>query len=158
MGLTKKLFLGIFAAFFLSAVSTSLIPFALDAEGNLSVAGYAAGVMFWAGLLTGCTGYVLLYRREKHKLRQKIQKRKFPSALCFCSNRYAAAADAVMAVGIIGTIYCTVNLTVSQIIAVIFLFLALAGVYAHFLLNGKMYQYIWNIRPLQYVKTEKRKE
>ena len=36
-------------AFMVSAVTPLLIPFALDSGGNLNAAGYAAGLMFWAG-------------------------------------------------------------------------------------------------------------
>ena len=42
----------------------------------------------------------------------------------------------MLSIGLIGTIYCIVNVTVNQIVAVAFLLLALAGIYAHFLLNG----------------------
>ena len=147
MGVMKKGFLGVMAAFAISAVTPILIPFALDSNGNLNSLGYAAGVMFWAGLALGCAGYALLYRKERGKITEEIEKRKLPSALCFFSNRPAKVTDGIMIAAIIGTIFCAVNVTVNQIAAAVFLLLALAGVYAHFLLNGKMYQYIWNSKP-----------
>ncbi len=150
METARKGFLGVSAAFMVSAVTPLLIPFALDSEGNLNAAGYAAGLMFWAGLIAGCVGYVLLWRKEKENfVLQTGENRKLPSALCFFSNREAKAADGIMIAAIIGTIFCAVNITVNQIVAAIFLVLMLAGIYAHFLLNGKMYQYIWNSQPAQ---------
>ena len=149
MKFTKKGFVGVLAAFAVSAVSPALIPFALDSKGNLNAAGYAAGVMFWAGLLLGVVGYILLRKKESDRIKLAVQKRKLPSALCFFSNLPALVMDVVMIVGVIGTIYCAVNITVSQILAVVFLLLALAGVYAHFLLNGKLYLYIWNSKPVK---------
>ena len=50
-----------------------------------------------------------------------------------------------MIIGVIGTIYCAVNITVSQAAAVLFLVFALAGIYSHFLLNGKLFLYTWDI-------------
>ena len=146
MSLMKKEFAGVLAAFAVSALSPVLIPFALDGDGNLSGAGYAAGAMFWLGLIAGIVGYILLYLKYRKNETVKT-KRRLPSPLCFFSNRPAQIMDAVLIVGLIGTIYCIVNVTVNQIVAVVFLLLALAGIYAHFLLNGNVYQYIWNYKP-----------
>lgn len=140
-----KGFIGVLAAFAISALSPVLIPFALDNEGNLNAAGYAAGVMFWAGILAGTVGYILIRRMENQKIKAEIQKRKLPSALNFFSNFPAAVMDIIMIIGVIGTIYCAVNITVSQAVAVLFLVFALAGIYSHFLLNGKLFLYTWDI-------------
>ncbi len=144
MKFTRIIFAGILAAFAVSAASALLIPFALDSEGNLNGAGYAAGVMFWAGLIIGCAGYTGIRIREDQKIREKLCKRKLPSALCFFSNIPAAVMDCLLIAGIIGTICCTVNESANQMAAAVFLLFALAGLYAHFLLNGKLYQHIWN--------------
>ena len=146
MNLMKKGFAGVLAAFAVSALSPVLIPFALDGDGNLNGAGYAAGVMFWLGMIAGIIGYILLYSQYKKKRTEKT-KRKLPSPLRFFSNRPAQVMDAVLIIGLIGTIYCIVNVTADQIVAAAFLLLALAGIYAHFLLNGNVYQYIRNYKP-----------
>lgn len=146
MSFIKKGFVGVLAAFAVSALSPALIPFALDGNGNLNGIGYAAGVMFWAGLFTGIAGYIFLYLRYK-KIETEKTERRFPSPLCFFSNRPAQIMDIVLIVGLIGTVYCGMTITVDQIVAVFFLLLALAGIYAHFLLNGNVYQYIRNYKP-----------
>ena len=104
------------------------------------------GGWFWLGLIAGIAGYILLYLRYK-KMQTEETKRRRPSPLCFFSNRPAQVMDAVLIIGLIGTIYCIVNVTVNQIVAVVFLLLALTGIYAHFLLNGNVYQYIRNYKP-----------
>lgn len=131
------------AAFAVSALSPVLIPFAIDKNGNLNSAGYAAGVMFWLGLAAGIAGYILIYLRYK-KLRSGKKRKKIPMPLRFFSNRPAQIMDGILILGIIGVIYCIVNATVNQIVAVVFLLMALTGLYSHFLFNGNVYQYIWN--------------
>lgn len=146
MKMIKQGFVGVLAAFAVSAVTPALIPFSRDGDGNLNVVGYLAGVMFWMGLLVGCIGYYLLVREAKKGEFGGAEKRKWPSAAYFFSNRPALVTDIVLIAALAGTIYCAVNVTVNQIVAVGFLLLALAGIYAHFLLNGNVYQYIWNTR------------
>lgn len=110
----------------------------------MNAVGYAAGGMFWAGLIAGVAAYILLCRTEKEQIQETAPEDKRPSGLRFFSNPPAKVMDAVLVVGIVGTIYCVVNITVNQMVAAVFLLLMLAGIYAHFLLNGKVYQYIWN--------------
>ena len=86
MNLMKKGFAGVLAAFAVSALSPVLIPcpVALDGDGNLNGAGYAAGVMFWLGMIAGIAGYILLYLQYK----KKRQKRRSGS----CRPRSASSA------------------------------------------------------------------
>lgn len=140
----KKQFLLILTAFIISACMVVLIPFSTGDDGNLSLLGYAAGILFWAGLIAGIIGYLYLYKKGKAVIAEHIDKKRIPSGLRFFSNPPAAVMDAVLIISLAGTIYCALHVTVSQYIAMVFLLLTLAGVYAHFLLNGKIYQYIWN--------------
>lgn len=142
MKLIRKGFIGVLAAFMVSAVTPLLIPFALDGDGNLNGAGYAAGVMFWAGLIAGCVGYALLYRKGKQNLPKRIQNERKPATVKFFSSRGARISDVLLIISLAVTIYCMVNINANQTIAAVFLFLLLAAVYLHFLLNGKIYHYI----------------
>lgn len=159
MKVRKIGFLGTTAAFLLSALTPLAIPFAVDGSGNLTGVGYAAGGIFWLGLVLGLAGYLLLAFRTKGAF-PKSRNRRLPSGLYFCSNRPAIAADAALAVGLVTTIVCAVNIRMPAGIAMAGLVLVLAGVYAHFLFNGKLYEYIWN-RPKghqQKSETKERKE
>lgn len=142
MGVMKKGFLGVMAAFMVSAVTPLLIPLSLDGSGNMTPMGYAAGVMFWAGLIVGIAGYVLLYRVSKEKLPKEILEQGKIGALRFFSNQVSKITDALLIIGLAGTIYCVINTDANQILAMGFLFILLASVYLHFLLNGKLYKYI----------------
>lgn len=145
MSVMKKGFAGVLAAFAVSALSPALIPFALGSNGELSGAGYTAGIMFWAGLVAGIVSYILLHQQYK-KVKSFEIKHKLPAPFRFFSNRTAQVTDSVLVIGLIGTIYCIVNVTVNQIVASAFLMLTLMGLYAHFLFNGNVYLYIWNYK------------
>ena len=121
--------------FLLSALTPALIPFAVDKNGDLTQIGYAAGALFWLGLLLGIAAYLFLARKAK-PLTEQAGKRKLPSVICFFSNTPAIAADAVMIVSIAATIYCALHIEVNDFLAITALVFALAGVYAHFLFNG----------------------
>lgn len=159
---TKRIktgFWGILGSFLVSAMTPVLIPFATDVNGNLTEAGYATGILFWLGLIIGIAGYVLLSLKTKEQI-AKIAKRKLPTVLCFFSNGPAIAADVGLGVGVVITIICVRNIYVNKVIAILGLVLMLAGIYAHFLLNGKLYRYIWSSKKGQEqgTKTEERKE
>lgn len=142
----RRKFLLVISIFCISAVTPVMIPFSIDKKGNLNTLGYAAGIMFWGGLLLGIAAYILLWRKEKEQIQGHAIGRKLPPGLRFFGNPPAVAADILLIAGAAGTIYCAVNITANQIMAAIFLLLLLAGFYAHFLLNGNVYQYIWNCK------------
>ena len=151
MNVLKKGFAGVMAAFAISALSPVLIPFAFDKNENLNGIGYAAGAMFWMGLAAGIAGYIMIYLRYKKIRPEEKNNKQIPIPLRFFSNRPAKVMDGILIVGLAGMIYCIVDVTVNQGIAIVFLLMVLTGVYAHFLLNGDVYQYIWNY------KSEKKK-
>ena len=153
----KKGFLGVMGLFFLSALTPALIPFAVDKNGDLTQIGYAAGALFWLGLLLGIVAYLFLARKAK-PLTEQAGKRKLPSVICFFSNTPAIAADAVMIVSIAATIYCALHIEVNDFLAITALVFALAGVYAHFLFNGNVYFYIWNSRNRQRKRQTKERQ
>lgn len=143
----KKRFLGVMGLFLLSALTPALIPFAVDKNGDLTQIGYAAGALFWLGLLLGIVAYLFLARKAK-PLTEQAGKRKLPSVICFFSNTPAIAA----------TIYCALHIEVNDFLAITALVFALAGVYAHFLFNGNVYFYIWNSRNRQRKRQTKERQ
>lgn len=147
-GQIKKWFSLVMLAFAVSSVSVILVPFAVGKDGNLNSLGYAAGIMFWAGLLLGIAGYILLNKKaniqgKENTEKEDTEKKKIPDVLRFFSNPPAKVMDGILIIGIIGTIYCGIHAEVNQIIAVVFLLFLVLGIYAHVLLNGKIYRCIW---------------
>lgn len=127
----------------ISAATPILVPFAIDANGDMNIWGYVAGGMFWAGLLLGSILYVVLIFITRPKRRGR-RKKGIPSQLCFFGSTASKITDGVFIVGLCGTIYGYVSRTDKQAIVVIFLVLLLIGIYTHFLVNGKVYQHIYN--------------
>lgn len=138
------LFAIVLTAFCISAASVLLVPFAIGKDGNLDTAGYLAGILFWAGLVTGMAGYFLLWVKTRAQIKMGLKKSRLPSVLRFFSNPPAIVTDMAFMIGMAGTVYCVQSGTKNKIVAVICLLLLLIGIYAHFLFNGKVYQYIRN--------------
>lgn len=82
----KQRFLLAAAAFFLSAASVWFVPAAFDETGSMNGLAYAAGALFWVGLLGGTAVYVLSFRK----------KYKRPNVLKFFSNGAALVSDGVL--------------------------------------------------------------
>lgn len=131
------------AAFFgISAVSVLLTPYSVMDNGNLRPAGYAAGILFWAGLILGAVTYLLLCREyKKMDIVEQMPENKLLRYVC--SNPAAIAADVLLVTSLIMTVYASVNIRFNQTAAMVFLFLMVMSVYAHFLLNGKVFRYIY---------------
>jgi len=127
----------------LSAATPIFVPFAIDASGDMNILGYVAGGVFWAGLLLGSILYLVLILITRPKRRGR-RKKGIPSQLRFFGSTASKITDSVFLVGLCGTIYGYVSKTDQQAIIVIFLVLLLIGIYTHFLVNGKVYQNIYN--------------
>lgn len=138
----KYQFLFTVLVFAVSALSPVLIPFAIGEDGNLNGMGFAAGMLFWAGILLGCICYFLIFQKEKKQIKEVFSEKKTIPGLRFFSNPLGIAADTMLIVGIIGTVYCANNTQVNDMVAVLFLVMMLIGIYTHFLFNGTLYQYI----------------
>lgn len=128
----KKKFTIISVPFLLSAVSVWMVPGAFDPEGNLNAMGYAAGILFWAGLLGGGISYFVCFR--KRHLR--------PGFLKAFSNKPAAAADGTFLISLAALIVLSHLAQSIQAAELLFTFLLLLSVYAHFLFNGKIFSEI----------------
>lgn len=125
----KRKFLIISAAFFLSAASLWLVLAAFDQEGNMNMIGYAAGAVFWLGLLGGTAGYILCFRKAYPR----------PNVWKFFSNKPAVAADVILIVSAAVTIYGACRVETNEMVILTAVFLLLLGLYFHFLLNGKVF-------------------
>lgn len=139
----KKRFSLVAAGFGISALSVLLLPFTQDKEQELTTAGYAMGILFWAGMIAGIIGYIILRKQVRQMPDQEQHKNRHVIRNYIFSNRLAAIADSVMIVSFIATIYYAVRVTANQTIALVFMFLMVAGVYAHFLLNGRIFRCLY---------------
>ncbi len=131
-------------AFLISALSTICIPFSVSRDGMLTMKGYIAGAIFWTGFLAGSFLYLHLYMRTKKEMRKIVRKNKVPMPFRFFQTPPAVVTDICIFIGVAGSIYCAVNVNSHQVIATILLLITMIGIYAHFLLNGNVFRYIWN--------------
>lgn len=98
------------------------------------------GLAFWLGLLLGILMYVVALVSLPERGRKK--GRRIPGLFRFFSNPPAIAADTVMILSLLLTIYFGVNIGSNQTAAGVILFLLICSIYAHVLLNGKVYIYL----------------
>ena len=136
----KKLWIST-GCFALTSLAVLLTPLSGD-EGIKKAVGYLIGVLFWLGIAGGCFLYFWLYRKEHKKLKQVIPRGRIPSGLRFFSNQFAAISDGILIVTLCLNIYCIRTLGINQILELAALFLFTTSVYLHFLLNGRVFQYI----------------
>lgn len=131
-------------AFVISAMSVIVIMgagyIADNQENTANIMGTIAGILFWAGLIAGGILYALALKKIPKQIRviQGIR----PGILHFFSNMQATVADIIMIISIVLTIYFAMNDKSNQAIAAVVLFIMLLSIYAHCLLNGKVFRYI----------------
>lgn len=125
--------------FGLTSLSTVLLPFIGEEQ---KIFAYIAGVLFWIGIVSGFINYLLLYRHEKKMLDMKKSKGKLPAGCAFFRNRFAGIADSIFIISLGGTIFFAVRSGKYGIWEWIMLFFCISSLYYHFLLNGKVFQYL----------------
>lgn len=144
-------FLGAAISFLISAFSVIL---AMVPEVS-----FLPGILFWTGMTAGTLLYLGACRKKK-KIGREAENRgeeeenaeeekigegkaKMPALMCFFSNRPAAAADILMLLCLVLTGYFAFVPGCDQTAAAVILFLLVSGIYAHILLNGSIFLYLY---------------
>lgn len=139
----QRRFLVTAGCFFLISLSLLFLPISTAShKEGLTAAGVLTGVLFWAGLVSGCISYFLMYRKYKKVLIKELPKSRVLAPLRFFCNRAAIAVDAVLMLSIAGVIYCSVAVRASRILEFVSLFLLITSLYLHFLVTGRIFQYL----------------
>lgn len=125
------------------SISVILLPICGTGEKTWQdILGKIVGILFWGGVLAGSYSYFLMCRKYKKQLAQTAAKRKIPAALRFFSNPAARVVDAVFLLSLAGSIYSLASSNVNVVVEFIFLFLFVTSCYLHFMVNGRIFQYI----------------
>ncbi len=132
--------MGCFSLISLSILLTLFHPW--DATGDLTFIGTLVGIVFWMGLIAGSVSYGMLWKKYKNIITQELPKRKIPAFLRFFSNPFAAIDDSVLILSFMLVIYCGTQVKVSIALEFISMLLFITSLYMHFLLTGKVFQYI----------------
>lgn len=139
----KKRFLITAGCFALASVSLLLLPISMLGDGDgQSPVGVVMGVLFWAGILSGCVSYLLMYLKHRKFIRKEFPNRKVPAFLRFFSNPAAIVVDVVLILSLAGVIYCGNQIVANRLLDFVSLFLFVTSLYLHFLVTGRIFQYI----------------
>ena len=139
----SRMFFATIGMFLLTSVSVILLLFPEGDRGNTgSIFSIITGVLFWIGILGGTGFYLFTYFSNKNLILSKAVRRKMPSFIRFYSNRYAAVIDTLLFISLIVIISCTINIKANKLLEWFSLFLFVTSVYMHFLLNGKVFEFI----------------
>ncbi len=143
----SRMFLATIGMFLLTSVS---VIFLLFPEGNrsntMSVVSIITGVLFWIGILGGTGFYLFTYFSNREEIHSRIVKGKVPSFVRFYSNKYAAIADTLFFISLAVTVYSSIRINVNEIVQFISLIIFVTSTYAHFILNGKVFEYMFYLK------------
>lgn len=135
----------IISVIFFSLISVSILLtlfHTLDDTQTLTFVGIIVGLMFWIGLLGGCVSYGILWKKYKKKIVAELPQGKIPTFLRFFCNPFAAINDSIFILSLVLAIYCGMQIKVNTALEFISMLLFITSLYMHFLLTGRVFQYI----------------
>lgn len=128
-----------------TAASVFLLPFSGSEEDTLSPAGFAAGIVFWAGLILGTLTYFLAWRQVRnHRGYQKLKAATRPGCISFGRNIPALVADILFIPMAVITIIGSCIRNVPELLMLVSMSLMLLTFFWHFVLNGRVYRYCFS--------------
>ncbi|MBQ7134424.1 MAG: hypothetical protein IJO20_08030 [Ruminococcus sp.] len=120
-----------------------LLTFWGDYNGKVLnvIIAYLVGVLFWAGLISGCA---MLFVVNKHRKADKSfrSKKKLPGVISFFSNQHAMLADVFMAISFVLLLVFLFVPWFNQGVTVVLIAVFLFAFNMHCVLNGMNFKYI----------------
>ena len=154
----EKRFLITAGCFSLISIALLLLPLCGTGETGVEKGiGTLAGILFWAGIISGCVSYFLMYRKYKEALAKRLPQSRIPSCLRVRGNPAAIGIDILFLIGLIGTVYCNVTIGANRILDFLSLFITITCFYLHFLATGKVFQYLAQTKIKKGVKENEEK-
>lgn len=141
MNKSRLLLLVSIAGFFVMSASFLLMPINAGKPGA-TLAKIVVGSLFWLGLSAGVVSQILLTKELKGTLaamKRSPRRKRGIGLITFLSNRYAAAADAVMVLSLILLILSLFLSRAFGYFCYIIWFVFLFSFSMHCVLNGKNY-------------------
>lgn len=131
--------------FVLSAATIFLIPFSRKAGSfELSIGGYILGIFFWLGILLGILSFgMILSQLKKDPEYQKWVKGVPMGAIAFFKSKAGRIADICFGIFVLLLILLEWIMIVPDFLELILMFLILVSFYFHFLVNGRVYRYLF---------------
>lgn len=129
--------------FLISSATVFLSAAIPNAEGEISFLSNLTGALFWLGALLGCSCFIMSWNAVKEdKKYVKVKKDTKPGAVSFASTGYGKLADCLVAVFLI-LLIAGIFMKFSDIVMMFCFFVLLYSFYLHFLLNGRVYRYLF---------------
>lgn len=154
----ERRFLITAGCFFLISVALLFLPLCGTGESGMEKGvGILVGILFWAGIVAGSVSYFLMYRKYREILVKRLPGGRLPYCLRIWGNPAAIGNDILFFIGLIGTIYCNATIGANRILDFLFLFLTITCFYVHFLVTGKVFQYLAQVKRKKGVKENERK-
>ena len=118
-------------------------------QKNSGLFALLSGVLFWAGLITGAAGQVVLLRKTAGAISGRI------GLISFCTNRFGFIADAALVLSFIGTVLSVFLSEQMGIFSFIIWSLFIFSFSMHCVLNGRKFNYIYRQKIKSSVRNEK---
>lgn len=154
----KRWFIASGICYFLSALSIFLLPFSRKMDSSeMTVIGYFAGFLFWIGILCGIWCFSVSWVKIKDlQGYQSWREKSRLGVLSFFRGKGGIFVDIGFLVSLMALILSDYIMGLPSWIVLIFLFGSLYFFYLHFLLNGKVYRYLFEEG--KEIKNEKKKQ
>lgn len=133
-------------SYFIMAASVFLLPFSRKADSSdLSAVGYILGIVFWFGILSGIVFLVLSWMKiRKQNNYQNWKEKTHPGVISFFKSRGGSIADICFLLTVVLLIISDYVMHLPYGIVLVFLFLTLYSFCLHFVLNGRVYRYLFS--------------
>lgn len=129
--------------FALTSLAILIMPFTASSETGMQQGlGYAAGILFWAGLVSGIITFIAVNRKNRKFIREQKEKGNLPAGRWFFRNQPAAVVDSLLIVSLTATIIIAAGASFGSVPEIIFLLVLVTTAYLHFLVNGNLFTYI----------------
>lgn len=148
--ISKKLFYVSLCGYILSALSVFVLPLSGGEETKGITLGTAmVGIIFWLGIAIGCLGFFVCWKyTSRDKAYCNIRKSIKPAYLNFFRDRQSIILDSGLV--LLWTLILVGNYrkVFPDVVMLMLMFAGLLTFYLHFLLNGRVFRYLFQTKNL----------
>lgn len=130
-------------SFFIHACSVFLEPFAVNADNEVTVAGYVLGGIFWVSLIVGGVFFWLCWKTiASHDGYRQWKEKKIIGIFGFFRTNAAKIMDPVLLLSLAITITGILTGKMPDGLLLVVIAIVLFTFYLHMIVNGRVYRYM----------------